>query len=633
MKARYSLTLVLVMLAAFPAAAAPAPQDPAQEVIVTATRMETPTSEVASSTTVITGDELAGSQADTVYDALRGVEGLDVVRSGGAGKRTSVFIRGAESRHTLVLIDGVEANDPSSAGRTFDFANLSADNIERIEVIRGPQSILYGSDAIGGVINIITKKGAGAPRASLTAEGGSFSTFSGRADLAGAAGSTGYSVSVSALDTEGISSANEKDGNSEKDGYENRTVSARLDFTPAENWSAGCTFRYTDTYSEIDSGGGPGGDDLNNVGDASHAVFGAHAGFSLLDDAWEQKISVSLADHDRQFRNDPDEAHPDEFSRDSYDGSLLTLDWQNTVYAGETHTIIAGIEYEEETAESDYYAESGGVGFTSTFSEESSSTTGLYFSDQVSLKETFFPTLGIRFDDHNRSGSETTYRLGSAYISRETGTTVRATYGTGFKAPSLFQLYSEYGSQDLQPEESTGWDAGIEQSFREAGLLLGATYFNNDFENLIDFDMATSTYGNVASAASSGLELFAVSNATDRLTLTFTYTNTDTEDGSTGEELFRRPKHKADLDIRYSFPGKGQAGISVAYTGERDDRDGSARITLPSYTLVDISGSYKARENIRIHGRIENLLDEDYEEANGYGTPGISAFIGVTVTR
>jgi vitamin B12 transporter len=603
------------------------------EIVVTATRLKTSEREVGSSVTVITADQIRQQQKITVLDVLKDVPALDVVQSGGPGTQASVFIRGAKSEHTLVLMDGVEMNDPSSAGRSFDFADLMVGNIERIEIVRGPQSTLYGSDAMGGVINIITKKGTGKPSGFVSAEGGSFKTFTERAGISGGTGLINYSFGISRLDTDGISAADEKDGNREKDGYENTTFSTRLGITPAKNFDADLILRYINTEADIDNSGGAGGDDPNNTADTKQLFLRTQARLSLFDDLWEQKLGFSLSDHSRDYRNDIDADHPSDLDRSSYDGQILKFDWQHNLYLHESNTLTLGIETEKEKAKSSYYSESAYGPYTSTFAEENARTSGYYLQDQIKTWNDWFTTLGIRLDDHSDFGTKTTYRLASSYLIRQTSTRLKGSYGTGFKAPSLYQLFSLYGDQDLEPEKGTGWDAGVEQIFYHELITLGITYFKNDFDDLIDFDSGTSKYVNVAKAETKGVETYLSARPSDDLTLRVSYTYTDTKDKDTGEKLLRRPKNKASFDANYRFLGKGNTNLEVLYVGKRDDYDYSswpaARVTLGGYTLVNLAASYDVTRNIQVTGRVNNLFDKYYQEVFGYGTPGISGYAGI----
>jgi len=614
-----------------------------ENVVITATRVETPMREVASSISVITAKEMEEKQNITVLDALRNVPGLNVVQNGGMGRSTSVFLRGAESRHTLVVIDGVvELNDPMDAGRSFNFANLTVDNIERIEVLRGPQSTLYGSDAIGGVINIITKKGKGDAKFFLSSMAGSFNTFRESAGSSMGNKLLNYSIDVSRVDTDGISSANVRDGNKEKDGYENTSINGRFGLTPTENFGVDLNFRYSDAKSDLDNGGGKGKDDTNYVSENKQLFLRAGLHLSLFDDLWEQKIGFSISDNDRDLINDKDSDHPNNMSRGSFDSQLRKFNWQNNLYIHKTNTITFGLQIEQERGKSTYHYESKWGASTTRLKPVTTWTNGYYLQDQIKLWDSFFTTLGVRVDDHSKFGTQFTYRIAPTYVFNKTGTKLKGTYGTGFKAPSLFQLFdASNGNEKLDPEKSKGWDIGVEQTFFEQKLEFGATYFRNSIEDLIVWELTdpvffTGEYRNIGKAITQGIESFVTVKPIQNLTLRADYTYTDTEDTTTHESLRRRPKNKVSFDISYRFLKKVNMNLNITYVGERDDKDFSSfpskRVKLDSYTLANLSLSYDITKNLKIFGRLNNIFDEKYETAKGFGTPRISGFGGLKVS-
>jgi vitamin B12 transporter len=320
----------------------------------------------------------------------------------------------------------------------------------------------------------------------------------------------------------------------------------------------------------------------------------------------------------------------------SYSGKILKADWQHNLYVHKTNILTLGIETEREKGESDYYSESAYGPYTSTFEEEAVTTTGYYLQDQIKLWDSWFTTWGVRIDDHSKFGSETTFRITSAYLVHHTGTKFKGSYGTGFKAPTLYQLYSQYGEKNLDPEESRGWDLGIEQSLFNEKIILGITYFSNEFEELIDFESGASKYINIAEAESRGIETFASLRPNKDLTFQANYTYTYTEDRETGKDLLRRAKNKFGLNVNYQFIQKGNINLDLVYIGKRDDMDYSAwpsvRVELDDYILVNLAASFDIMKNVQLFGRIENLLDEDYEQVKGYGVPEISAFAGIKLS-
>ncbi|NLC71580.1 MAG: TonB-dependent receptor [Desulfuromonadaceae bacterium] len=618
-------------------------------IIVTATRTATPSLEIAASCTVITAEEIEARQHKTVLDVLRGMPGLDITRAGSMGQQGSVLIRGGNSEHTLVLIDGVEANDPSTPGRSFDFAHLTTDNIERIEILRGPQSVLYGSDAMAGVIHIITRQGRGKPTFWGSVEGGSFRTF--REALGGSGGNEklNYSLSLSRIDSDGISAAGSADGNKERDGYRNTTLSLKLGAIPTKNTVLDLTARYMDSKTEIDNFGGPLGDDPNNELQWQTFHLRGQGTLRLLEDLWESKIAFNFTDNQRDNDNGPDAEHPVSLLRSSFDSRLYKGEWQNDLHLGERHTLTLGAEYQQESAKSRYYEEYADyftglpVSSTSDFRKKTAYTMGVFLQEQFRYGESFFATAGIRLDDHESFDSQATWRITSAYILPRLQTKLSATLGTAFKAPSLYQLHvvTDYvlGNENLDPEESLGWEVGIEQPLLDRRLTLSATYFRNDFDNLITTEMDAATwqyrYVNVDKARTRGFELEALFQPLPELGFSAAYTQTDAENRDTGEDLPRRPRHKFSINCHYRFLDHAGADLTLVYVGKRDDlfyneaTYQSGRVELDDYTLVNLAAHWDVTPKVRLFGRIDNLFDEDYEEIWGYGTPGIGAFAGI----
>ena len=605
------------------------------EIVVTATRVETPVEEVASSISIVTSKEIEDKKEPMVLDVLRGLPGVDVTQTGGLGRSSSIYMRGANPEHTLVLIDGMEVNDVMHFGRLYDFSDLTVDNIERIEVLRGPQSTLYGSGAIGGVINMITKKGEGKPKFFLSGEGGSYNTFRESAGLEGSLKNFYYSLGGSHINSKGISSANRRDGNIETDGYDNASLSSRFGFTIGKHVNTDFVVHYTKARSDIDNGGGQGKDDVNSIYKTVQLLLKGKADISLFEGKWIQSIEFATNSNDRTYFNPRDFQHVNDSERSSYNGRLDKIGWQHVVEVHRTNTLTFGVEYKEETGKSDYrWINAWGTGAT-LFPEKSAHNTGYYMQDQIKIGEQFFGTAGIRLDDHSEIGSKITYRIAPAYFIKKTGTKIRGTYGTGERAPSLYQLYAPatvwgpVGNVNLKPEESKGWDLGIDQDIFNEKITLGITYFNNKFKNLIDYDNALG-YVNIGKARTDGLEFSTRIKARDDLTFNLSYTYMDTENQDTGESLLRRPKNKFSADTNYSYSEKGSVHLRILYTGQR--RDWMPYPTsgiVGGHTLVNIATKYNITKQIQLFGRIENLLNRKYQEVYGYGTPGFSMYGGV----
>jgi len=576
------------------------------EIVVTATRTETPVVEVGSSVTVITSEEIDRSLNSTVAEMLSEVPAIDVVRTGSYGSATSVFIRGARPGHTLVLIDGIELSNPIGIGRSPDINHLTLDNVERIEVVRGPQSTLYGSDALGGVVNVITKTGDGPPGGSFAFEGGSHSSFGEAVTARGRLNTFDYSISLSRLDTDGISSADEAFGNTEDDGYSNTTFSSSFGFAPSIGKHLRLLVRYVDTETEIDDGGGAGADDPDRVNLAQQFVVGAKAKLGLPDDRWRHSVGLSVTDF---YRDDIDPAE----STSYFDGQMLKGDWQGAFEVNEANTLTIGVEHEIER------------GVSTWQSESDAQTTALFIQDHAELTEGLFATLAARTDVHSEFGLHATGHAAFSYSPAASGARISATLGTGFRAPSLNQLAY---NPALEPEESVAFDIGVEQQFRDGDLVLGATFFRNDFDNMIKWDIPSTNYANVRVAESEGVEIVSSIKTEKGLSVTASYTYTNaTEDAG---PAIRRPRNKASLRIGYRTRRGFDIGLSAAYVGDTDDTDFGTGlpVVLPSYTLVGVRASARINEKFEIFGRVDNLFDEEYETAYGYGTPGLTFHLG-----
>ncbi|MCJ7499097.1 TonB-dependent receptor [bacterium] len=603
-------------------------EDDVTEVVVTATRLETPDEKVASSVTVITAQEIEASGVNSVSEILNTVPGLDIFRLGGVGQQSSVLLRGADPAHLLVLVDGFAVNDPGSPKGTFNWAHMMAENIERIEVLRGPQSTLYGSDAMAGVINIITKRGKGELNAILKLEAGSFETRSGRLIIDGG-DKLNYSLALSATESEGISVAEEADGNTEKDGYRNLSMSGRIDVPVGTGGELTVTARMLDSESDLDEINGNTflfEDDPNSTIEENQLFAGTRLLLDLLGGRLEQSFGISMVDYERTYRNPPDASNPnDDLEID--DGVTLALNLQSTFDLGRGGLLTAGLDLEEDRARS----QADFSGFPITVDQHEVSRTGAYLQEQISIGESVSLIAGGRLDDHDGFDDQFTYRIGTS-IRMDGGWKIRGTWATGFKAPTIYQLYnSSSGNPNLNAETSKGWDVGVDKDIDSLRGTLGLTWFGNSFEDLIDF--SGFTYFNVQEAKTAGMEAFAELRPAEALNVRIGYTVLDTEDVTTGEDLIRRPEEKVTVNTDYRFGERGQLNLTAIFVGDRTDRDFStwpaATVTLDSYTLLNLAGSLAISDKLKLTGRVENLLDEQYQEVFGYGTAGISAYLGI----
>lgn len=608
------------------------------DVVITATRTKANTIELANSISVIDSTQISNSNANNVFDLLKNETGISFTRQGGTGTLSNIFLRGANSSHTLVLIDGVEVNLTNDPSGVYDFSALPIDNIDRIEVLRGPQSTLYGSDALAGVINIITKKGNGAPKFSLLAEGGTYNTYKTQLGLTGSVQKLNYSVALSRTGSDGFSNASEKYGNKEKDGYTFNNLSSILGYNISENTEVNFYTRFTKSKSDYDQFGGAYGDDPTYVFNQEEFSVRSEGKLKLLDGNWNQKIGLSFIRNVRKYSYDTSSASI-YYSHSLYDGRKYKLDWQNDFALDKNNLLTAGLEYESEETSSEYYAFNYLLlpDYASIFPKKDSRTLGVYIQDNFQAGKRFFSTAGIRLDNHNQFGSQITYRVAPAFMIWETDTKFKATAGTGFKSPSLFYLYDPiYGNKNLNPEKSIGFDFGIEQYLFKQGISLGATYFYNKFTDMFGFDYLTFKTININKAVTKGAEIYLHAKPFDQLELKANYTYTDAKDMSPnssdyGKKLLRRPESKLGFYTSYSFIPKANINAEVIWVGVREDIDFSTfqRVDLKSYVLINLAAHYDVLKFLRLNFRVENLLDTDYEEVFGYGTAGLSFYGGI----
>ena len=617
-------------------------QMPRHDVVVTATRIETPSKEVASSITVITRADLDRTKRSTVLDVLEDVVGTAAVRSGGIGAAASLMIRGGNSEHTLVLLDGVEINDPMNPSRSCDLAHIALDQVERIEVLRGPQSTLFGSDALGGVVNIITRTGEGRPRWSLYGSGGSLSTAESRLGISGSSRRVAYSLGASYLQSGGISAADKGfAGNTEKDGYRNLTLTGRAGLKLAHDLDLDLAVRGLLTKSEIDNFGGAYGDDPNNSQRTDSLFARAQLRGLYGNGRWESRLGAAVIRSRRLNDNPVDGAHPFDSEKGSFRSGLLKVDWQNNIFLHPSNTLTFGAEYDAEQGSSEYRSESLWGSFVSDFPGRKAGDLGIYVQEQIRFRGRFFATAGVRIDSHSRSGSAVTYRVAPAWFIARTGTKLKATLGTGFKSPSLYQLYAPptawgpIGNEGLKPEESTAWDAGFEQDLAGGRLRLGATYFRNRFRNLISFDNVHG-YVNVGRAETNGVELTGEAAPCAALSITASYTRLTAKDKGTGLDLLRRPRDKFSAGLDWKPLPKFDLGLKLNHVGSRSDLDfnawPSAPMTLRPYTLLDVNISYAMAPRTELFLRLDNILNQRYEMIYGYGTPGFCATVGIKLS-
>jgi vitamin B12 transporter len=594
-------------------------------ITVIATRIPTPKIAVASSVTVFTAADIATKQEQTLPDVLKDSPGLNVVQTGGPGGQTSVFMRGTNSDHVKVLVDGIDVSDPSSPDATFDFGQFLTLDIDRVEVLRGPQSGLYGSDAIGGVINVITKSGNGPPVFTAELEGGSFETSTQNAGVLGSTGPFHYAASIEHFQSAAtpvtpldLLLPGEKRLD---DFYDNVTASTKLGYDVMSDFDLGLVARYTDTHLRFT---GENEDNFpDDFPDATQSAYDTQqyyllgtAHLALFDDRFNQTVGAAYSNI--QTRDISPDTGLSEFA-----GNTFKANWQGILDVTTGESLILGAEHERD-------------GISQPI--DASTTIDSGYAELLSNPFTNFNnTVSLRYDANDRFGGAFTYRIAPTYFIEATGTKIEASVGTGFKAPTLSDLFENFppfffGNPNLRPETSTGYDVGFEQFLLNDTVQFGATYFYNNIRNLIDTNAAGDSLANVGRAHTDGVESYLAVKPIDTLTLRVDYTYTEAKDDVLHEELIRRPRNKWDFDARWQAMAKLSLDLNLLSIGAWVDgnRDFSIpRLLAPGYTTVDIAANYDVTSHITIYGRVTNLFDEQYQDPVGFLRPGRGAFIGV----
>jgi vitamin B12 transporter len=616
--------------------------DSPEEIVVVATRTPQSLDKVGNSVTVLDAAQIQQSQRVDLTELLATTPGITFSRNGGPGNVTSVNIRGADSDHTLIMIDGVVLTDPSTTGGSIDFGNLIVGDIARIEILRGAQSTLYGSQAIGGVINIETAQPHDGLGGTLVGEKGSLDSGLAQAAIGAKYEDWSFRVSASDYSTKSVSDFDRQYGGLGDDPYHNAVLSGRASY---EFTSAGgpvdvtLDLRGYYTNSTVDYDGFPPPDFVfgNQLNYQTTRQYFGYAGlnFNFLDGQFKNRIDIDYTHTDRADYLPSDSTT---IQNDHYSGTDSRVEYQGNLAIVPGYSVVFGGLQEKYLMDSTPYAPA----------HADTGDTSAYAQFQAEVVKGLNLTAGERFDRYDAFGEHFTGQVAAAWA-LPSSTIFRASWGQGFKAPSLYQLYSLYGTSNLRAERSRDWDAGVEQRFWGNRITAGITYFNNDFKNLIDFDNCPGSplcddpahsqgyYANVGREKSSGEEFQIAAKLTNEFTLSANYTHLKTLDDSPGSltygmQLLRRPGQAANLSANYSWPIRLDTSIAVRYSGPSTDENfnafPAAFVNLGGYTLVDLHATYSISNHFEVYARVDNLADKRYETVYQYGTWGRTAFAG-----
>lgn len=633
-----------------PALAQTLPDTDNEVVIVTGTRFESEAERLPAEVSVITRDELDLQAVETLPDALTGLPGVSVVQNGPAGALTSVFIRGANSKHTLALYDGIRLNDPASANGIFNFGSELVGDAGRIEVVRGPLSSLYGSDAIGGVINILPRiggQGAFEPFASLSF--GEFSTLRGLAGAAGTAGDLSYGLSAEALTTDGYDVIPDRmtTATGDPDGAEFAAFTANAEYALSGGFTLEALLRVREAETEFDgfSGGTSGfqradDPDLKTTDDYTVWRTGlawAAAGERLTSRLRGGQVLTGI------------DSYNNGAITDRYEGERSFAEWLTTwtpFVSGPVRdaTLSGGVEFASVEIETD-------TAFNAPLSAEEDHLAG-FLVGQAGLGPRLDVTASARIDDYEGFDTATTVNIGAVLGLAEINTRLNASIGTAFKAPTLFERFASSPfvtpNPDLQPEESTSWEVGFDTALpafgQATGVEFGAAWFDSQIddlvENVFDFTTFTGQNRNVGKAEISGYEAYAGISPFEGVQARLSYTYTDAVNADTGARLLRRAPHQWSASARWTPNELASLALDWVYVGERRDVTydddgffvGSGNL-IEAYQLVNLSGELRLRENLQLFGKVANLFDETYEQPAAFAGAPRAVTLGLRLTR
>lgn len=619
-------------------------------VVVTATRTPVARSRSPVAVSVITGDDLRAQGIVRVADALRQLPGVAVAQSGAFGATTTLFMRGGERDYVKVLVDGVPLND---AGGDFDFASLTTDNVERIEVQRGPGSVVYGSDAVSGVVQIFTRRGSGRPRAVLDARGGSFGTREGSLDLAGGTAAAGYSLGAASRRTSGILAFN--------NGYRNDALSGLLRLEPSRATDVQLSTRYNASTYHFPTDFSGAVTDSNQFTRERRLTTGLEAGYRLAAPL-ETRLLLADTRSARLSDNAPDSRgdSADFYSRDEADRYRRSADLRLNAYLSAASVVTLGGSYEA-AGETSRGASAFGTRplRPTTFHERRINRAG-YAQVVTRAFERATLTLGGRYD---ANGSFGVFRTGRAAVSLAlpVGLRARVAVGNAFKEPAFGEVFStafSVGNRGLRPERTRSYEGALERAFGGDALTIAGTYFSQRFDDLVQFRPADPTevaplpnYFNVAAAKAAGVEVELRTRSVAGLSAVAQYSYVATrvlEAGfgasgtfAAGDPLLRRPTRTASTTLTFAAARRGSLAATASHVGSRSDRDftrfPARAVTLPAYTTLDLGAALDVplpsrAPSVALTARVENAFGRRYQSVYGYDAPRLVVLIGARLT-
>jgi len=615
-------------------ASAQQPDGDMENILVSASLLPITINRSANAITIIDRNEINNRAVVSASDLLRDVAGLAVSRSGAQGSQTQIRMRGGEANHLLVLIDGVEANNPAQSDE-FNWGTLVAAHIERIEIIRGPQSSMLGSDAMAGVVNIITRSTDQPLSANAFFETGGFNTQNNGISIGFKDGGFDMRLGVSDLQTDG---ENISRSGSEKDGYENTNLNLKSGWRASDQLRLTFAARQSDGMNEYDADSDFDSliDDQDNVSKFRSATMQLKADYSSFNGHWQHQLSMAQSTNKNAEFNQRTPGTVTDSNKDQY-RLVSSLLWDEL-----NHRLSLLIEREEEEFQqrgpiNDY----GVFGIYDPNQSRSRDTDSLALEYRADISEKLTLAVSTRHDDNSEFNSSDTSRVEAIYQINDS-VRLRSAYGTAIKNPTFTERFGFYtnfiGNPSLEPEESSNWELGIDQLFNQGGSTLSVTFFNSELENEIDgnfMDPVTFRYTSKNRQGLSkrqGMELTTVNKLNDAVSLNTSYTYTDSVESDGANRLVdevRRARHIGSLNLSWQAMDSLHINANAQYNGSQMDVVYPKNVKLADYTVVNLSANYRATPNLDVYVRFDNLLNESYEEVFSYQTLGFSANIGV----
>jgi len=602
---------------------------------VSASRTPVTVNESGSSITIIDQQEIQNRQVPFVADLLRDAPGTAISQNGGPGTLTQLRLRGAEANHTLVLIDGIEANDVAF-GNEFNFANLITCGLERIEVLRGPQSSLWGSDALAGVVNVQTKQGSGPIQLESTFSTGRFDTRQNCTGISGGNDLQSFSLYAAYFENNG---SNISELGDEDDGYRNSTVNFRYGLTPFDNFAIDVSGRHVDSEVETDPFSPPIDGDRET--DSIRNYFKISSVLDLFNGRWSHQANISLTDS-------KNENFADGLEDSSTEGEKLKFSYQTSLQhstKSSDHTLTLAHEREREKFVQKGFADP----LFGDPNQRRKAYNKAYIGEyRVGILSQLFFSASVRKDDNDDFKNRTTHRLTTTYTPNNFTTKLHVAYGTGVKNPSFVErfgfssnsvLFPFIGNPDLKPEKSRGWEAGIAHTFSDQ-LQISASYFSEQLKDEINGFFSLGSFGPFTAvnldeeSDRKGIEVSFNAKPIQNFDIigSYTYVDSTQPDASGKTTELRVPRNTASLTTNYRFLNqRANLNMRINYTDDQFDTDFNTfnRVELGDYTVVNIAGEYKFNNFVTIQARVENLFDREYQDVFGFETQGINAHIGL----